>query len=134
MTDALQAAGWTWRGIAVWDKGRGARSPHKGYIRHQCEYVVWATKGPVPRPTHGGPFDGCYHESVRKKDKHHMTGKPTPLLEQLVQITPPGGLVLDPFAGSATTGVACLRQGRRFIGFEESAAYCDVSSTRLMAA
>ena len=134
MSDALQAAGWIWRGVAAWDKGRGARSPHKGYIRTQCEYIVWGTNGPVPRPTHGGPFDGCYHESVKPSDKFHMTGKPTRLLEQLVQIAPPGGLILDPFAGSSTTGVAARRQGRQFIGIEQSLAYCDVSATRLQAA
>ncbi|MFV0444831.1 MAG: DNA-methyltransferase, partial [Planctomycetaceae bacterium] len=119
MTDAMQAAGWVWRGVAAWDKGRGARSPHKGYLRHQCEYLVWGTNGPVPRATHGGPFDGCYHVSVKQSDKHHMTGKPTALLEQLVQIAVPDGLVLDPFAGSGTTGVACRRQGRRFLGIEQ---------------
>lgn len=134
MTDALQAAGWTWRGLAAWDKGRGARAPHKGYLRHQCEYLVWGTNGPVPKATHAGPFDGCYHETVRKSDKFHMTGKPTNLLEQLVQIPPPGSLILDPFAGSSTTGVACLRQCRRFLGIEQSPNYCDVSATRLMAA
>ena len=40
MTDAVQAGGVFWRGIVAWDKGRGARAPHKGYFRHQCEYVV----------------------------------------------------------------------------------------------
>lgn len=37
---------------------------------------------------------------------------------ELVRIAPPGALVIDPFAGSGTTGAACLRLGRRFLGFE----------------
>lgn len=43
-TDAVQIGELIWRGIIAWDKGRCARAPHKGYFRHQCEYVVWATK------------------------------------------------------------------------------------------
>lgn len=42
-------------------------------------------------------------------------------------ITPPGGIVLDPFCGSGTTGVAALHDGRRFIGIEKSAKYADTS-------
>jgi site-specific DNA-methyltransferase (adenine-specific) len=40
MTDIVQASGLSWRGVAVWDKGPGSRAPHKGYLRHQCEYLV----------------------------------------------------------------------------------------------
>lgn len=43
-TDAMQAAGVTWRGIAVWDKTGGAR-PYKGGFRSQAEYIVWGSKG-----------------------------------------------------------------------------------------
>ncbi|MDP2794373.1 MAG: hypothetical protein Q8O25_09895 [Sulfurisoma sp.] len=45
-TDAMQAAGVTWRGIAVWDKTGGAR-PYKGGFRSQAEYIVWGSKGPL---------------------------------------------------------------------------------------
>ena len=71
----LQAGGFTWRGLIAWDKGRGSRSPHKGYIRHQCEYVVWGSNGPCHKATHGGPWDGCYQHKVYQKDKHHMIAK-----------------------------------------------------------
>ncbi|CAK9059779.1 Modification methylase DpnIIB (M.DpnIIB) (Adenine-specific methyltransferase DpnIIB) (M.DpnII 2) [Durusdinium trenchii] len=134
MTDALQAAGWTWRGIAPWDKGRGARAPHRGFFRHQCEYVVWATNGRVPRLQDRGPVDGCYRETVRKQDKFHITGKPTDLLRRLVTVAAPGELILDPFAGSATTGVAALLEGRQFLGFEASPEYFDIGQERLIAA
>ncbi|HFS2005517.1 TPA: site-specific DNA-methyltransferase, partial [Escherichia coli] len=45
LTDAFQAAGFNWRGIVAWNKGRASRTPHTGYFRHQCEYVVWGSKG-----------------------------------------------------------------------------------------
>jgi DNA modification methylase len=47
-----------------------------------------------------------------------MTGKPIALLEQLLDICVPGGLVLDPFIGSGSTAVACKRTGRHYIGME----------------
>lgn len=130
-TDALQAGGWTWRGTIVWDKGRGSRSPHKGYFRHQCEYLIWGTKGKVPMLKDRGPFDGCYSITNKLSDKHHITGKPTELLRRLVQAAPVGGLVLDPFAGSGTTGVACQLENRRFLGFELSEEYFDIACSRL---
>lgn len=135
MTDAVQAAGWTWRGIIAWNKGRGARAPHKGFFRHQCEYVVWATNGACPQLTHAGPFDGCIEAPIRRGlDKFHITGKPTPLMEQLVECVPPGGRILDPFAGSCTTGVAASLRGRAFVGFELSSEYCAIGRQRLEAA
>jgi len=60
MTDAVQAGGIVWRGIVAWDKGGGARAPHKGYFRHQCEYVVWGTKGAIDKNNPAGPFSGCF--------------------------------------------------------------------------
>ncbi len=51
-------------------------------------------------------------------------------MQQLLRCVPLGGLVLDPFAGSGTTGVACALTGRRFIGFEQSADYCATAARR----
>lgn len=134
LTDAFQAAGWTWRGVIAWDKGRGSRAPHKGFFRHQCEYLVWGTNGRVPQLADRGPFDGCYSVPVRKSDKHHITGKPTDLMRQLVRCAPAGGTILDPFAGSATTGVAAVQEGRRFVGFEISPDYWEIGRRRLQSA
>lgn len=56
---------------------------------------------------------GVIRESVRKADKHHLTGKPNELMRQLVRICEADGRVLDPFAGSGTTfGFRAIR-GRR---------------------
>jgi site-specific DNA-methyltransferase (adenine-specific) len=134
MSDAVQVGGVLWRGIVVWDKGRGTRAPHKGYFRHQCEYVLWGTKGAAIQLERDGPFDGCIHVAVKRDDKHHLTGKPTALMRELVRPVVPGGIVLDPFAGSGTTGVAAVLSGRRFIGIEREAAYAEISRKRLAAA
>lgn len=131
MTDIFQSAGFVWKGLIAWNKGRAARSPHKGYFRHQAEYVVWGTNGKVPRLTDRGPFDGVFSIPVVQSDKHHITGKPTPLMQELVRCAPAGGLILDPFAGSGTTGVAAIAEGRRAILIEQSEEYCEIAARRL---
>lgn len=128
-TDAVQAGGWVWRGIVPWDKGEGVR-PRRGGFSSQAEYVVWATSGPV-NEAHEVYLPGVIKATVRQDDKHHITGKPTTLMERLVTIAPPGGTILDPFAGSGTTGVAALRHGRQFIGYELTDHYAAVTAERL---
>lgn len=132
--DALQAGGFCYKGLISWDKGNGARAPHRGYFRHQCEYIPWGTKGKVPKPRDRGPFSGAYSISVRQADKHHMTGKPTPLMQNLIQCVPDKGLIFDPFCGSGTTLVAAVLENRYAIGIEASEQYCEIASKRIEAA
>lgn len=132
LTDAVQVAGWVWQGIVVWDKTAGCR-PHRGRFRAQSEYVVWASRGAMNIATHPVVLPGVFQESPRPRDKLHQVGKPLRLMESLVEIVPPGGTVLDPFMGSATTGVASLRSGRRFIGAELASGYYDLALARLAA-
>ncbi|CAD0319056.1 hypothetical protein CFBP7900_12450 [Xanthomonas hortorum pv. carotae] len=89
-TDALQIAGFTWRGITVWDKTEGVR-PQLGRFRNQAEYIVWGSKGNMPLDRRAPVLPGIIRESVRKADKHHLTGKPTELMRQLVKTTECGG-------------------------------------------
>ena len=72
-------------------------------------------------------------EPVRKADKLHMTGKPTPLMRQLVRICEQGGRILDPFAGSGTTLVAAQMEGYSWVGCEMTDHYAEVSRQRLAA-
>ena len=65
----------------------------------------------------------------------HPTVKPTDLMRWLVRlVTPPGGVVLDPFMGSGSTGVACAEEGFRFIGIEREPEYHAIAVKRLDAA
>lgn len=131
VSDAIQIAGWVWRGVAVWDKTEGSR-PQMGRFRSQCEYMVWGTNGPSDRSDDlsVGVLPGCFRHFARKTDRFHLTGKPTPLMEDVVKICKPGGLVLDPFAGSGTTLVAALNGGRRAVGFELSQKYAAIARRR----
>jgi len=64
----------------------------------------------------------------------HPTQKPVALLLRLIEASAPeGGLVLDPFSGSATTGVAALRLGRRFLGIEQDPSWLGLARARLEA-
>jgi hypothetical protein len=63
---------------------------------------------------------------------HHPTVKPIALMEWLVRlVTPPGGVVLDPFLGSGTTGAAAVRVGVDFIGIEREAEYVHIAERRI---
>ncbi|MCC4600199.1 DNA-methyltransferase [Xanthomonas melonis] len=131
-TDALQIAGFTWRGITVWDKTEGVR-PQLGRFRNQAEYIVWGSKGNMPLDRRAPVLPGVIRESVRKADKHHLTGKPTELMRQLVRICESGGRVLDPFAGSGTTLVAAQLEGFQAVGIEMTDQYAAVTRDRLTA-
>jgi site-specific DNA-methyltransferase (adenine-specific) len=62
----------------------------------------------------------------------HPTVKPVELMKWLVKlVTPPSGVVLDPFTGSGTTGVACVLEGFDFIGFEQSTEYVEIAEARI---
>jgi site-specific DNA-methyltransferase (adenine-specific) len=130
-TDAFQWGGLIWRGIVAWDKTEAARAPHTGYFRHQCEYIVWGTNGPAKSADGLGPWPGAFRVPVKQSDKHHMTGKPTLLMERLVACEAPGKTVLDPFAGSGSTLVGALRTGRMAIGIEAEESYCAIAAARI---
>jgi hypothetical protein len=71
---------------------------------------------------------------VISRRNHHPTVKPTDLMRYLCRlVTPPGGIVLDPFAGSGSTGKACALEGFRFIGIEREAEYCEIARARIAA-
>ena len=67
-----------------------------------------------------------------QETKVHPTQKPTSLMVWCIEkLTNPGDLILDPFCGSGTTGVACVQTGRRFIGIEIDEDYADIARARI---
>lgn len=132
-SDALQAAGWTWRGVVVWHKP--VARPRRGGFAQSTEYVLWGSNGPVLAARNPVYLPGLLTGSQpRGTQRHHITQKPVEVMRQLVQVAPPGGLVLDPFAGSGTTGVAALAEGRGFLGVELTAQYATIARSRIAAA
>jgi len=73
-----------------------------------------------------------YSKPHRAKILHHMTVKPVDLMERLIEIfSIKNQIVLDPFMGSGTTGIAAVKTQRKFIGFEIEKKYFDMSAKRL---
>lgn len=129
VTDAIQAAGWIWRGIIAWHKPATRVQP--GRFTNSCEYIVWASKGPLWR-TGNSPLPGMYSHSAPHHSKRiHITEKPVALLRKLTKVVPIGGVILDPFAGSGSTGTAALLEGRRFIAIELSRHYAEQVAARV---
>lgn len=129
-SDALQAAGWTWRGVIPWYKPNNR--PAKNGFRRACEYIVWGSNGAPFEHTPTIYLPGLVTASQPGgKTREHITQKPVSVLQELVRICPPGGTVLDPFAGSGSAGVAALLEGREYIGLELTSAYAEVARRRL---
>jgi len=131
LVPALESGGLRLVNLLVWDKksmgmGTGFRMRHE-LIAHFCNGV-----GKFHDKTAANvlPFN-----RVHVSRREHPTEKPVDLLRALVRVvSPPTGVVVDPFCGSGSTGVACLAEGRHFVGIEREEAYCELSRSRLSAA
>jgi site-specific DNA-methyltransferase (adenine-specific) len=91
------------------------------------------------RKTHGdtGPSSNANpngQKAVRCRN-HHPCVKPLALMRYLCRlVTPPGGLILDPFMGSGSTGIAAVLEGFRFAGIELKGEYVTIAKRRIAAA
>lgn len=129
VTDALQVAGYVWRGIIPWRKGRAVHG-QPGRPRPECEYIVWGTAG--PRAVEGLVAPGSYFDLPTPQAERIMVcSKPITLLQQLAELAPVGGVVLDPFAGGATTLIGAVAAGRRAIGAELSTENFELARRRV---
>jgi site-specific DNA-methyltransferase (adenine-specific) len=76
--------------------------------------------------------DNPRNRTNNAKVNHHPTVKPTTLMQYLVRlVTPPNGIVLDPFMGSGSTGKACAYEGFDFVGIDQSAEYVAIAQARI---
>ena len=134
---SLLSAGLDYVRTCIWDKvdsapqftgDRPAAAAEAIVVAHQSGRKRW----------NGGGRRNVFRHAVNGSDtstqgyKPHPTTKPLPLMRELVSLfSDPGELVLDPFAGSGSTGVACGMLGRRFIGWELDANYYEIARRRL---
>lgn len=123
---AIESANLRIRAMVVWNKmslgmGNGFRNQH--------ELIIHAAKG-VPRVLDRSVPNVL--EFRRATSEIHPTEKPVGLLEKLISVVSTrGDVVLNPFLGSGSTGVACVISGRRFIGIERNRDYFDVAVRRI---
>ena len=130
MTDALQWAGWIWRGILAWDKTNSR--PQKGRFRQQAEFVVWGSNGPMPTDRDAPVLPGVFRQSMPALAKRrHQTEKPLEVMQEMVRIVEPGGIILDPFAGAGTTILAAKLESYPAVGIELSRHYAKTARERI---
>ena len=111
----------------------GAPYVHKSRARPAAHYSAVKDIGTYNNPGRRHPTSVLTYG--RDAKSHHPTAKPEPVMVKLVlQYSNAGDVVLDPFMGSGSTGVACVRHKRRFVGMEMDPAYFAVAKARLEAA
>jgi site-specific DNA-methyltransferase (adenine-specific) len=138
----------------IWFKPNGAPALAGRNFTASHETIIWASKGKSVKHTFNyresrewnDPSDqllraGKQMRSVwsipntPKREKvygAHPTQKPLQLMERLIVLcSKPGDTVLDPFSGSGSTGVVCVKNGRNFIGIELEAQYVKLSTQRI---
>ena len=102
----------------VWDKGQ------REFSLADCEFA-WSSQRKAARI-----FNYPRGRAV-KDGKEHPTQKPVALIEWCLGFIPDARTILDPFMGSGTTGVACAKLGRKFIGIEIDEGYFDIACRRI---
>ena len=112
----------------IWDK----KTSINGYSwRHQHELIIFAEM-PQTKPVPSGDGDILRHSAVKVNDRKHPAEKPVELLKRLIEkSTKEGDVVLDCFAGSGSTLVACKQLKRKFIGFEKSLEYFKIAESKV---
>lgn len=131
--DYRRAAGESWVRAGFWHRPDGAPQ-FSGDRPAQPGEGVAVMHGPGRKRWNGGGHRAFWSFGVEHEDRVHPTQKPLALMLRLVeQFTDPGDVIFDPFCGSGTTGVACLRLGRRFVGVERDPKYVALARERLLA-
>jgi DNA modification methylase len=127
LVPAMESSGMKWQNLAVWDKGSAGLGTG---FRAQHEIVLHFVSGT-------GRYNSQSYGNVLRcsrmgNEKEHPTQKPADLIQQILEVvTFPGGLVVDPFAGSGTTGAVAARLGRRAVLIEAEEQHCETAARRV---
>lgn len=143
---AMQQLGMKILNDITWEKPNPPPNLSCRYFTHATETLLWAAKNAASRHrfnyeamremNHGRQMKSVWTLAAangsEKAFGKHPTQKPLALLERIIlACTTEGDLILDPFAGSSTTGVAAILHRRCYVGLESDAGYLDLSTKRL---
>jgi site-specific DNA-methyltransferase (adenine-specific) len=126
----LESVGFRVNHCLVWDKehfGMGS------YWRNQHENIIFASSGQPREMLNKGLGTVITNKGINHAARIHPTQKPVALMKHLLGAFS-ADVILDPFAGSGSTGVAAELQGRRFLGFEIDPHYTEIANKRIEAA
>ena len=130
LTNAALQAGFQFHNLLVWDKV--APTANRWYMKN-LEFTLYLWKGRAR--TINNPSSKQLIRGGVDKETNHPTEKPVYLMEEyILNSSARGDVVLDPFMGSATTGVACVRTGRKFVGIEIDPTFFEIACRRIRAA
>lgn len=126
---ALSDDGWRLHNLLVWDKLHP--SPNRWYMKH-AEFVLYVWKGPARSINNKGSKQITTAKRGVDEPKIHPTQKPVSLMQHYIEnSTVAGNMVVDPYAGSASTLIAAARSDRRGIGFELSNERFDLAVAQM---
>jgi site-specific DNA-methyltransferase (adenine-specific) len=151
---AMQEIGFHLINTISWHKPNATPNLSGRMFAHSTEFLIWAAPARLDPMPHVFHYDEMREENGDKQmrdlweicpphrietshgvlegEEGHPTQKPIELLDRIVRATSdPGQLVLDPFNGSGTTGVASLALGRRYIGIDLEARWIDLTQRRI---
>lgn len=123
--------------IIIWDKCNGQPAMQKGVLNSQFEFIiVFDNNKPYNRSFDVCNFNRGTESNVwyikRERNNFIKAGFPLKLIERILNnFTKDNDIILDPFMGSGTTGVACKNLNRNFIGIELDKNYFDIAKNRL---
>lgn len=145
---ALEQEGYKIINNITWQKNNPPPNMACRCFTHSTETILWAQKADkkskhlfnyeVMKEENGGKqmkdvWTGSLTSPKEKKYGKHPTQKPLYLLERIIKAsTNEGDLVLDPFCGSSSTGIAALKLGRTFVGIDNSKEYMELSKNRII--
>lgn len=118
------------KNLIVWDKIAGAGN----FYTYAHEFIIYGTMCTKNKKGTNVWRERAFSSGAKKTngEKVHPTQKPVELIEKIItNSSDPGDTVLDTFMGSGTTGVACIRTGRHFIGHEIDKKYFDIAQQRI---
>ena len=136
--ELAEKAGFYYKTTGVWHKTNPMpRNINRRYVQ-DSEFAVWAVKKKAKwvfnKPSDAPYLRSCFETSTVSgaERTNHPTQKSLKLMEEIVKIhTNPGDLILDPFMGSGTTGVAAIKNGRKFVGIELDEGYWHTAKERI---
>ena len=117
----------------IWARGNGMMMNARMFCRFD-ERVLWFTRGKWKWNQSSVGLGTVWKISVAQ-NKPHPVAYPLELPKRCIEATTDrGDLVIDPYSGSATTGVACVKTGRKFIGIEREPKYFEIAKARIIEA